>query len=107
MLLDYVSCANESIDVAESLLTCFDIIFNRHPRPPKAEVRPDGMLDNLPNILPLNQIVLDIKPFLHIGPMPPFLKCWNRVACIGTSNKSITTEVVVILFFASSLRLVQ
>jgi hypothetical protein len=29
------------------------------------------------------------------------------VACIGVSNKSITTEVVVVLFFASSLRLIQ
>jgi hypothetical protein len=29
------------------------------------------------------------------------------VACIGASNKSITTEVVVVLFFASSLRLIQ
>jgi hypothetical protein len=28
------------------------------------------------------------------------------VACVGASNKSITTEVVVVLFFASSLRLI-
>jgi hypothetical protein len=29
------------------------------------------------------------------------------VACIGASNKPITTEVVVILFFASGLRLIK
>jgi hypothetical protein len=107
VLLDYVSCANESTDIAESLLTRFGITFNRHPQPLKAEARPDGTLDNILNVLPLNQIVLDIKPFLHPGPMPSFPKCWNRVACIGMSNKSITAEVVVILFFDSSLRLVQ
>jgi hypothetical protein len=107
VLLDYVSCANESTDIAESLLTRFGIIFNCYPRPSKAEARPYGTLDNLLNVLPLNQIILDMKRFLHLGPRPSFPECWNRVACIGTSNKSITTEVVVILFFASSLRLVQ
>jgi hypothetical protein len=58
-------------------------------------------------VLPFNQIILNIKPFLHPRPGPPFPKCWNRVACIRTSNESITTEVVVILLFASGLHLVQ
>jgi hypothetical protein len=75
VLLDYVSCANESTDIAESLLTRFGIIFKCYPRPSKAEARPDGTLDNLLNALPLNQIILDIKPFLHPGPRPSFSKC--------------------------------
>jgi hypothetical protein len=70
-------------------------------------VRLDGALDNPLYVLPFNQIILNIKTFLHPGPGPPFPKCWNRVACIRMSNESITTEVVVILLFASDLRRVQ
>jgi hypothetical protein len=73
----------------------------------KAEARPDGALDNPLYVFPFNQIIFDIKPFLHPGPEPPFPICWNWVACIRVSNESITTEVVVILLFASGLRLVQ
>jgi hypothetical protein len=107
VLLDQVSCANESTGIAESLLTCFGIIINRHGRPSKAEARPDGVLDDPLDVFPFNQIILNIKPLLHPGPRPPFPKCWNRVACIRASNESITTEIVVILLFASRLRLVQ
>jgi hypothetical protein len=72
-----------------------------------AEARPDGALDNPLYVFPFNQIIFDIKSFFHPGPRPPFPKCWNWIACIRTSNESITTEVVVILLFAGSLRLIQ
>jgi hypothetical protein len=107
MLLNYVPRANESTDSAEGFLACFVIIFNRHPQPSEAEARPDWVLDNFLSVLPLNQVILHIKPFLHLGPGPTYPKRWNRVTCIGTGNKSITTEVVVILFFPGSLRLIQ
>jgi hypothetical protein len=107
VLLDYISCANESTDIAKSLLACFSITFNSHLRPLKAEARPDGALDNFLNVLPLSQIILNIKPFLHLGPGPSFPVCWNRVACIRASHESITTKVVVILLFVGGLRLVQ
>jgi hypothetical protein len=58
-------------------------------------------------VFPFNQIILNIKPFLHSGPGPPFLKSWNWVAYIRMRNEAITTEVVVILLFASGLRFVQ
>jgi hypothetical protein len=106
-LLDQFSCANESTSIAESLLTCFNIIINRHGRPLKAEARLDGALDEPLIVLPFNQIILNIEPLLHPGPRTPFPKCWNLVACIIASNESITTEVVVILLFASGLHLVQ
>jgi hypothetical protein len=107
VLLNDIPCANESTNIYKSLLTCFDVIFNSHLRPLEAEARPDGALDNFLNILPFNQIIFNVKPFLHPGPGPSFPVCWHWVACIRVSNEFVTTEVVVILFFAGGLRLVQ
>jgi hypothetical protein len=106
VLLDYISCANEGTNIAKGLLTCFDVTFNSHLRSSEAEARPNGALDDFLYILPLNQIVFNIKPLLHPGPGPSFPVCWHWLACIRTSNESVTTEVVVVLFFVGSLRLV-
>jgi hypothetical protein len=107
VLLDYTFCANESTNIVKGLLACFDVTFNSHLWPSEAEARPDGALDNFLNIFSFNQIIFNIKPFLHPGPGPSFPVCCHRVACIRASNESVTTEVVVILFFAGGLRLVQ
>jgi hypothetical protein len=107
VLLNYIPCANEGTNIAKSLLACFVILIDCHLRPSKAETRPDGALNDFLNVLSFNQIFLDIKPFLHPGPRPSFSECRNLMACIGSSNESVTTEVVVILLLASSLHLVQ
>jgi hypothetical protein len=60
VLLDYISCANESTNIAKGLLACFNVTFNSHLQPSEAEARPDGALDNFLNILSFNQII-----FLH------------------------------------------
>jgi hypothetical protein len=104
MLLNQVSRANEGTYIIESLLACFGIILECNSRPSEAEARPNGALNNALYIFPFNQIIFDIKPFLHPGPRPPFLKYWNRITYIGTRNKAIATEVVVILLFTSGLR---
>jgi hypothetical protein len=59
------------------------------------------------NIFPCLQIILHVKPFLHPSSGPPLPECWHRVACMGASDKSITTKVVMILFFAHGLCLIQ
>jgi hypothetical protein len=107
VFLNQVSYANEGTNIIESLLARFGIVLERSSRPSEAEARLDGALDNPLYVFPFNQIVLDIKPFLHLGPRPPFPKCWDGITYIGTRNEAITTEVVVILLFASGLRLVQ
>jgi hypothetical protein len=107
VLLNYIPCANEGADVAKSLSTCFVILIDCHLRPSKAETRPDGTLDDFLNVLSFNQVILDIKPFFHPGPGPSFSECRNWMACIGSRNESITTEVVVILLLAGSLHFVQ
>jgi hypothetical protein len=75
--------------------------------PSEAEARPDGSLDDFFNVFPCLQIIFNVKPLSHPGSRPSFPECWHRVACIGASNKSITTKVVVVLFFTNSLRLIQ
>jgi hypothetical protein len=107
VLLSYIPCANKGTDVAKSLLACFVILIDCHLWPPKAESRPDGALDNFLNVLSFNRIILDIKPFFHSGPRPSFSKCRNWMACIGSSNEAVTTEVVVVLLLARSLCLLQ
>jgi hypothetical protein len=107
VLLDYISYANESTNIAKGLLASFDVTFNSHFRPSEAEARPDGALDNFLDILPFNQIIFNIKSFLHPGPGPSFPVCWHRVACIRAGNESVTTKVVVILFFDDGLCLIQ
>jgi hypothetical protein len=106
-LLNQISCANEGTNIIESHLACFGIILERSSRPSEAEARPDGALDNPLYVFPFNQIILDIKPFLHPGPGPRFSKCCNWITYVGTRNEAITTEVVVILLFSSGLCLVQ
>src|SRR5699024_4022780 len=83
------------------------IIFKCSSWSSEAEARPDGALDNPLYVFPFNQIILDIKPFLHPSPRTPFPKCWNGITYIGARNEAITTEVVVILLFTSGLRLVE
>jgi hypothetical protein len=80
--------------------------FNSDFRPSKAEARPDGALDNFLDVFPFNQIIFNIKLLLHSGPGPPFPVCWHRVTCIKAGNEPVATEVVVVLLFVSSLRLV-
>jgi hypothetical protein len=70
-------------------------------------VEPYGAHNNLLDVFPRYQVVLHIKPFFHPISRPYFPKCWHGVACVGTGNKSVTTEVVVILFFPRGLRLIQ
>jgi hypothetical protein len=67
----------------------------------------NGALDNPIYVFPFNHIIFYIKPFLHLGPGPPFPKCRNMITCFEVRNEAITTEVVVILLFTSGLRLVQ
>jgi hypothetical protein len=64
-------------------------------------------LDDFPNVFSFNQIIFDIKPFFHPGPKPSLSECGNWMACVGSGNESVTTEVVVILLFPGGLRLVQ
>src|SRR5688572_26181358 len=78
-----------------------------HLRLPKAEAKPDRALDDFLNVFSFNQIIIDIKPFFHLGPRPSLSECGNWMACIGSSDESVTTEVVVILLLHSGLRLVQ
>jgi hypothetical protein len=91
----------------EASLACLYIVPKSGSWPPDAEARPDGALNNPLYVLPFNQIILNIKSFLHLGLGPPFLKCWNWVAYIRMRNEAITTNVVVILLLASSPRLVE
>jgi hypothetical protein len=77
VLLNQVSCANEGTNIIEGILACFGIIPKRGSWPSEAEARPDRALDNPLYVLPFYQIILNIKSFLHLGPGPPFPKCWN------------------------------
>jgi hypothetical protein len=106
MLLNQIPCANEGTHCAKGPLACLDIAINFHLRPSEAEARPDGSLNDFFNVFPCLQIIFNIKPLFHPGSRPSLPECWHWVSCIGASNKAITTEVVVILFFASGLRLI-
>jgi hypothetical protein len=107
VLLNQVSRANEGTNIIESLLASFGIIFKHNSWPSEAEARPYGALDNPLYVFPFNQIIFDIKLFLHPGPRPPFLKCWNKITCFRARNEAITTKVIVVLLFTSGLRLIQ
>jgi hypothetical protein len=63
--------------------------------------------DNLFNVLPRCQVILHIKPYFHPISGPSLPKCWHWVTGVGTGDKPITTEVVMILFFPHGLRLIQ
>jgi hypothetical protein len=107
MFLNQVSCTNEEAYSTKGLLVCFGGFIDFNLRLSKAEAGPYGTHNNLLNILPRYQIVLHIKPFLHPISRPPLPKCWHWVTCVGTGDKPVTTEVVVILFLPRGLRLIH
>jgi hypothetical protein len=78
----------------------------RQFQPSEAEAGPNGAHNNFLNIFSRLQVILHVKPFLYLGPGPPFPVCWHRIACVGAGDKSITAKIVMILFFAHGLRLV-
>jgi hypothetical protein len=88
-------------------LACLNVVSKGKGWSPTAEVRPYRALDNPLDVFPLNQIVLHIEPFLHPGSWPPLAESWNRVAYFRTGYEAIATNVVVILFFTSGLRLIR
>jgi hypothetical protein len=65
------------------------------------------MLDNPLDVFPLNQIILHIEPFLHLGSRPSLAECWNYVSYLRAGYEAIATKVVVILFFSGGLRLIR
>ena len=97
---------NEGANSTEGLLTRFGGVINFDLRLSEAEAGPYGAHDNLLDVLPHCQVVLYIKSFFHPSSRPSLPKCWHWVACAGASNKSITTEVVVVLFFTHGLHLI-
>jgi hypothetical protein len=99
MFLNQISCTNEGANSAESPWTCFDSVINFHLRPSEAEAGPDGALDDYLMSSLAFKSFLHIKPLFYPGAGPYLPKCWYRVARVGASNKFITTEVVMVLFF--------
>jgi hypothetical protein len=61
----------------------------------------------IPLMSSLSQIVLYIEPLLHSGSWPSLGKRWNWIAYFRTGYEAITTEIVVVLFFSNSLRLIR
>jgi hypothetical protein len=106
MLLNQIPCTNEEADSTKCFLASFRSIINFNLRPSEAEAGPNGVHNHFFNIFSCLQVILHVKPFLHPSFGPPFPECWHRVACVGVSDKSITTKVVMILFFSHGLRLI-